>query len=219
MRRPARFSIPPASAGRVVRPRLAALAFLLIVQLAGPLSAQTVEITPLAGYRFGGDFFELATNQPVDADGAPVLGAAVNVAIGDGLSFEALFTHERARIATRGTAFTPPAERRVVVDQWLAGGRQEFDYGWARPFVSGLLGLTRYGIEGDHEMRFAIGAGGGATVALARRLGVRLDGRVFTTFVDAEARAVACSPGFCFVGIDADLVWQLEFTAGLAVAF
>ena len=38
------------------------------------------------------------------------------------------------------------------------------------------------------------------------RLGLRLDGRVFATFVEAEGRAIACSPGICLVAFDADIV-------------
>jgi hypothetical protein len=45
---------------------------------------------------------------------------------------------------------------RVSVDQWLAGGTQEFAVGRARPFLIGLLGLTRYGADGD-EVRFTPG--------------------------------------------------------------
>jgi hypothetical protein len=41
--------------------------------------AQGVEIAPFGGYRFGGDFFELITGQPVDLDGSVSFGTAVDV--------------------------------------------------------------------------------------------------------------------------------------------
>jgi hypothetical protein len=56
-------------------------------------------------------------------------------------------------------------------------------------------------------------------VPLQRRLGVRLDGRVFTTFVDADARAVACAQQTCFFGLDVNVAWQAEFTAAMIVVF
>jgi hypothetical protein len=68
----------PASA-RAMPSVLAVFIVLLVVRLSVPVSAQTVEFAPLAGYRFGGDLFELVTNRPVDLDGAPVVGGAVNV--------------------------------------------------------------------------------------------------------------------------------------------
>jgi hypothetical protein len=43
-----------------------------------------------------------------------------------------------------------------------AGGLQEFSGGRVRPFLTGVLGLTRYAAEGaNSEIRFTAGAGGG----------------------------------------------------------
>jgi hypothetical protein len=181
--------------------------------------AQAVQISPIGGYRFNGDFFELATNRPIDVDGAPVVGGAVNVDLGAGLSFEGMFTHQQADITAPSGTFGPAARWRVDVEQALAGGRQEFGTGRARTFLTGLLGLTRYGIPGDHEVRFTIGAGGGALVPIQRRLGLRFDGRILTTFVDGDAHVAVCGGGGCLIGLHLDAVWQAEFTAGLVVIF
>jgi hypothetical protein len=180
--------------------------------------AQLVEVAPFGGYRFGGDFFELVTNQSVDLDGAPVVGGVVNVAMWEGLFVEGLFSHQDAQVTVPRPS-APPVRFRITVDHWLGGGLQEFGYGRVRPFLTGLLGLTRYAGEGDNEIRFAVSAGGGVKLWPTRHLGLRLDGRVFTTFVDIEGRAIACSPGVCLVALDARLAWQGEFTAGLAFAF
>jgi hypothetical protein len=183
--------------------------------------AQVVEVTPFFGYRFGGDFFERITGQEVDLDGARVVGAAVNVKFPqEGLFLEALFTHQEARLTFPGGLFTPPAGFRIRVDHWLAGGLQEFGrYRRARPFLTGVLGLTHYAAEGNNEIRFTVSAGGGVKLMPVPHVGVRLDGRVFATFADVEGRAIACTPGICLVAFDADIVWQAEFSAGLVVAF
>ena len=183
--------------------------------------AQTVEVTPVVGYHFGGGFFERITGQPVDLDGAPAAGALVNVRFGErGLFAEALFTHQEARLKFPGGLFAPPATVRITVDHWQGGGLQEFGTSRrARPFLTGLLGLTRYAAEGDNEIRFSVGAGGGVKLMPVRHFGVRLDGRVFATFADVNGRAIACSTGVCLVALDADIVWQAEFSAGLVVAF
>ena len=62
-------------------------------------------------------------------------------------------------------------------------------------------------------------AGGGVKLMPVPRFGLRLDGRLFTTFVEAEGRAIACSPGICLVAFEADIVLQAEFTAGIVVVF
>jgi hypothetical protein len=89
----------------------------------------------------------------------------------------------------------------------------------ARPFLSGRLGLTRYGADGDDEVRFTVGAGGGVTLPVQRRIGVRLGSGVFTTFVDVDARTGACGAAICFVSVDVNAVWQFEFTADVVVVF
>jgi hypothetical protein len=201
-----------------MRPSLAILALCAFLCPASA-RAQTVEVSPLAGYRFGGDFFERVTGQPVDLDGAPALGGIVNVAMHEGLWFEGLFTHQQAHVSVPGGALVPPTRWRITVDHWLAGGLQEFGQGRARPFLTGLLGLTRYGAEDDNEIRFVISAGGGAKLRPTRHLGARVDGRVFATFADVEGRTIVCSPGFCLVSLSTDVVWQAEFTAAVVIAF
>jgi hypothetical protein len=207
------------SIGRRFRRRLAVVALVLG---AGPPQlalGQGVEVAPLAGYRFGNDLFELAAKRPVDDDGAPVAGAAINVALANGLSFEGVFSRQRASLSGEPDGFGPAARIQVVVDQYLAGGRQEFGDGRARPFLTGLLGFTRYAADGDDELRFAVSAGGGAQLALTRHLGVRLESRVFTTFVDADTRGGVCGPRGCLVGLHLNAAWQIEFTAALVAMF
>jgi hypothetical protein len=211
--------MPETTGACVKRPALAALAVVFVCHLPGSVSAQTVEVTPLAGYRFGGDLFEVAAGAPVDLDGAPVVGGAVKVEMGDGLWFEALFTHQEAHINVPVVRFGPLVRRSVAVDHWLAGGRQDFGSGRVLPFVTGLVGLTHYRADGDDEIRFAVGAGGGMKLSLARRLGLRFDSRVFSTFVDAEAHAGVCTPGACVLGLRVNVAWQFEFTVDAVVAF
>ena len=186
--------------------------------------AQTpVEITPFGGYRFGGGFFELITGEPVDLDGAPAFGIAVDVPIRDphGYQIEGLFSHEEANLTVRHQPFGPATIARVTVDHWMGGGLQEFGGERVRPFLTGMLGLTRYAGEKDSEIRFALSAGGGVKLFPTRHLGLRLDGRLFATFVDADLAFLACGSvsGTCFVAFRTDVVFQAEFTAGAVLKF
>jgi hypothetical protein len=184
---------------------------------ASPLQAQGIEITPFGGYRFGGDFFELIAGRPVDTDGAPAIGAIVDVPLGEGLQVEGLFTHQDAHVEMESGSFGPLRRAKVTVDHFQGGALQEYQDGRIRPFATGMLGLTRYAGEGDSEIRFSLGAGGGVKLFATENIGVRLNGQVSATFVYFDARAVGCSPGFCLVGLNTDVVWQIEFSAGLIV--
>jgi hypothetical protein len=188
---------------------------------AAPLRAQAVEIAPFGGYRFGGDFFELVTGEPVDLDGAPVVGVAVDVplSIAHGLQIEGLFSHEDAGLTLHDQPLGADRRARVTVDHWLGGGLQEFGGNRVRPFLTGMLGLTRYAGDGDSEIRFTAGAGGGVKLLPSRHVGIRLDGRVYATFVDADVGLIACGSGGCLLAFRADVVWQAEFTAGVVFRF
>jgi hypothetical protein len=161
----------------------------------------------------------------VDLDGAPAFGVTVDVPIesNHGFQIEGLFSHEQADLTLRAQPLAPATLARVTVDHWLGGGLQEFDVSHReiRPFLTGMLGLTRYAGPTESEIRFALSAGGGVKLFPTRHVGVRLDGRVFTTFVDADVGFVACGAlnGGCLVAFRVDAVWQAEFTAGVVLKF
>lgn len=177
------------------------------------------EVTVFGGYRFGGEFYEIATGLPVDADGAVAFGVAVNIFLRNDTWIEAMVTHQQARFSVPSASGAGDIRFRVTVDHYHVGGLTELQTGRVRPFLTGTLGLTRYEVSGDRELRLSGSAGGGVKLFPQPRVGLRLDGRVFATLVDADADILACGPGVCIGSIDAWVVWQAEFTAALVVRF
>ena len=181
------------------------------------LAAQGVEVTPFGGYRFGGDFFELLAAHQLDRDGAVSLGVAVDIPFSEATQFEAVYTRERADLIVLAI---PSFATTSIIEHWLAGGLTELQGGRVRPFLTGLVGLTRYATDADSEIRVAVSAGGGVKLFPSAHVGVRLDGRAFTTIVDAGGHFYACAPGrTCVLAIHADVVWQAEFTTGVVFRF
>ena len=213
------FGTDGASHGPVAR-RVALLLFMLVNARAA--GAQVFEISPFGGYRFGGDPFEVVAGRVLDIDYAPALGLTIDFPLSGGMQIEGFFSHQRASvpvpIAGSGGGL---ARLGISIDHWQVGGLQEFGSGRARPFLTGTVGLTRYGTSADSEVRFSVGAGGGVKLFPSSRLGVRLDGRTFVTILDADGTVLACGSrgGTCLVGLHVDAVWQAEFTAGLLVRF
>lgn len=195
---------------------LGAIAFMVCLA-AHPqtVAAQGVELMPFSGYRFGGDLFELASGYPVDQDGSPAVGVVVNVPLSNGMQVEAMVTQQRASVPIAIPPFGRAALRRVKVGIAQVGGLQELSGGRIRPFLTGVVGLTRYASEENSEVRFTVGAGGGVKLFPLPRIGFRLDGRLYTTFVDADLQYLACTPGTCLTALHVDMVWQAEFTAGI----
>jgi len=181
------------------------------------LSAQGVELAPVGGYGFGGDLFNLAAGRVVDIDGAQVRGALVDIPLSDGLHVEGLFSRQTGDALVALQPFAPPVRLRVTVDRWQGGELQEFGGGRIRPFATGMLGITRYAAGADSEIRFSLGAGGGVKLFPMAHLGVRLDGRVSATLVDADGTRAVCVNRGCALALHLNVLWQAEFTAGLIV--
>ena len=186
---------------------------------AASLSAQTVEVAPFGGFRFGSALFETTTGRSIEVN-APAVGLTVDVPLQNGMQFEAAFSHQKSTVEAPVAGLTPGTRWQVTVDHWQAGGLQEFDVAQrARPFLTGVLGLTRYGTGGNNEVRFTAGGGGGVKLFPVPHLGVRFDGRLFSTFLDANGTALACGGRGCLVFLHLHVAWQAEFTAGLIVKF
>ncbi len=127
-----------------------------LVAFAAPLRAQGIEIhAASAGIGFGGDFFEVVTERPADLDGAPALGFVLNVPLSDGLQVEALVTRQSCpRIDSHRAIGARRRAGTITIDHVQGGGLREFSGGRVRPFLTGVLGLTRYAAEGNSEIRF-----------------------------------------------------------------
>jgi hypothetical protein len=192
-----------------------------LAALPQPAHAQRVEITPFGGYRVGGGIAEVEAGEVVDDDGGPSLGVIVDVVFGglsDGLKVEGVFSREATDLEVRTGIFDPPGSVRVEVDQLLVGGIQDLSYGRVRPFLSGLLGITRYAVPGDTEVRFAVGVGAGVKFYATRNLGLRLDARGYMTVIDLGGAGI-CGGFGCAIRFNVSPAFQGDFTAGLLVAF
>jgi len=203
------------------RARVIVGAALVVAVCASAVEAQTIEIAPFAGYRVGNGLFELATGEDLDDDGAPSWGAVVDVGLGglpEGLKIEALVSHQEARFDVRVGPLGSPTRLRVTVDHIQAGSIQEFGRGHVRPFLAGLVGLTRYAAPGEVEVRFSLGTGGGVKLLAGPHFGLRLDGRAYVTFVDVDVAGVCGGLG-CALGFETWAVWQADFTVGLIFGF
>jgi len=197
-------------------------AALCLLGRSSPLQAQAFEVTPFGGARFGGDFVDLDTGRAVDVDSAPAFGVVLDVPLSDGMQVEGFFSRQDRATVTPQGAVGVPVRLHITIDHYQAGALQEYDINrpGVRPFLTGTLGLTRYGSGGDNEVRFTIAAGGGVKLFPVRHVGVRLDGRVFVSFVDSGGgNSAVCAPGGCILGLNLSTIWQAEFTAGLVVKF
>jgi hypothetical protein len=206
-----------------MRPAFVALLGILCVCSASNAGAQSVELTPFGGYRFGAGVGVVDGAPVVDDDGGVSFGMVLDIPFGDprgGRKFEAVFSREQARVTAQPTFFSPPIRELTIVDHMMIGLMQELDPlpgAAASAFISGLVGLSRYAAAGDTEVLFSIGLGAGGRFFATRHLGVRVEGRGYMTIVDLGG-AAACSGG-CTILLRANPLFQADLTAGVIVAF
>ncbi len=201
------------------RARLVACLALLLAPVPEAARAQTCEISPFGGYRFGGDLYEVFVGRPLDIDGAPSVGMSVDLFVDRGTSVSFLYSRQQADVATWPAPAEMAAGTGLFVEHWHVGGTHELDRGRVRPFLTGTAGLTRFGSAHDSAVRFSAAGGGGVKLMASKHVGARLDARAYAVFVDGHVHGGVCGGGACFIDVDVFVLWQVEFTAGLVVSF
>ena len=95
-----------------------------------------------------------------------------------------------------------------------------------RPFLSGTLGFTHYGVgdkldSGAPDLNgdtfFSIVLGGGVKIFPSERIGIRLAGHLYNTILSTGS-GFWCGTGGCGVGLSGWGVWQGDVQAGLSFA-
>ena len=211
---------------------LACPALLVLVSgLAAPLSAGAqespprFELTPYAAYRIGGEFEDADDGTTFDLHEGNANGLIFNMRTAEGnTQWEVLYAHQSTELETRPTFAGAPLLS-LDVDYWQFGGTYVFDGTSVQPFVALTAGLARFepagsGIEAENY--FSGSLGGGLRLRADRRVGVRLEGRVFGSLIDSEG-GLFCRSGpagaACALAVDGDALFQWEVKAGVVFRF
>jgi hypothetical protein len=206
--------------------RLLAAALACVVAL--PVAAQEdywdFEITPIAAYRFGGQFEEEDDGQRFKIRDSSAQGLVFNFAGKTDDQFELLYARQRTEVDTR-SAIEDESSLDIDVEYLHFGGTILFEGHNVRPFMAVTAGLTRFDPrpgEYSSEEFWSLSIGGGLYLRREKTVGVRLEGRMFTTLVDDSSNIFCVSAsgsGFCGVTIQGSLLTQWELRAGLVFRF
>jgi len=187
-----------------------------------------VEITPLIGYRFGGDF------ETKEADITTTLQLTEELAYGLLLAWDV----DRKRqgeflISHNNTKFTPlnfspfkngitnNNNNNLAVTYIHIGGNVPISKGVVPLFVTGGFGLTHLSPEDtllDNETRFSMNLGLATKIAITKSVNFRFGGRVYATFFNSDSR-IFCNKETCAMSIYSNLWIQSEVNAGITFVF
>ena len=186
----------------------------VVLAWAAPAAAQRIEITPFAGYQFGGELDEIGDETSRrDLEQSPSWGLIFDVDVADDLQVEIYYSSQGTQL-DRGTEPAP----HVDVDMLQIGLIREFDRGNAiNPYLGLTGGATRFEIGSDDDTRFSGGLTLGLKMLVSDHLGFRFDGRVFGT--STGSGAFSCSDEPCIGYPDTSIVWQYAVNAGVIIHF
>jgi opacity protein-like surface antigen len=189
-----------------------------------PARAEGFELTPVVGYRIGGEFDVEGSSEKLELDEAATFG----LIFGFPLDYQSVVEVELEHQATSlqgGALFSGEPLFDLGVTTIQAGGRYQSDHDKVKGFVSGGLGFSYFKPSGDldgqplnDEWAWVLSLGGGAIIPVSEKLAVRLEGRAIGTFL-LDSSGAFCSQGLCVVSVDGSGFVQAEFRVGLAISF
>jgi hypothetical protein len=206
-----------------MRRALLTLALVLVPAL-GSAQPGRFELTPLAGYRLGGEFdasdedFFADDDLEAEIEEGEIFGVIFGIPLTPGWRLELLANRQESSFIIDEGLLSPTIELGdVTLSMYHAGFAFEWGLGQVNPFLVGTLGLAR--IEPDFpelnaENRFSASLGGGAKIFFSPNVGLRLEGRGYWTDLgtDWEDRYDRYDSG-------GDGLFQAEASAGLIFAF
>jgi len=184
----------------------------------GPLLAQTVEITPFGGYRFGGEVADATTGAKYGFEDSPAYGLFLDwgPAKSDA-KVELLWSRQDSSLNFHGAYGLNKVG--LTIDEIQLGGLAEMGHNRFREYVSAHVGATYFSTDNyGSDTRFSLGIGAGAKFFVTKNIVLRADLRGFCTVVDSESALIYYN-GVTVARFSGSTLWQGQATIGVGVAF
>ncbi|HUJ18015.1 MAG TPA: hypothetical protein VL197_08475 [Nitrospirota bacterium] len=203
--------------------RLVAFSAMILVAAFTPIPAMatSLEVTPFAGYTWGGEFNDSVTGETLKVDETANYGVMVDFKQDEQSQIELYFSRQATQLKANERLFTGNPLFDLDIEYFHVGGTYGMDSGKVRPFVVGSLGATHMVPKGpglDALTKFSLSLGGGVKLFATDRVGLRLEGRWFGTLFNGSGSAF-CSSGACAISVQGDLFSQFTTNAGVFITF
>lgn len=183
--------------------------------------ALNVEITPLIGYRFGGDFdtSKDKVHHGVELSEETSYGLLTAWSFDRKRQGELLISHYNT-LFSQSNDFSA-GNTGLGITYAHIGGNVPISEGSMPFYVTGGFGLTHLAPKDEqlgNETRFSINVGLATKLELSERISLRLDSRIYGTFFNSDS-AIFCDIDTCAVYISSDIWFQSEVSAGITYRF
>lgn len=176
-------------------------------------------VTPLVGYRDGGNFTDNATDRSVHLDGHMSYALALSMAAAEGGQYELLYDHQSTRVNT-----TSPLDMKI--EYLHVGGLTPVgDSENIEPYVGAGIGATRFtpGLSALKDItRFSASLAGGFKVPLGQHVALRFELRGYATWLQGKTDLFCVSSASgagCLIQANDSSLFQYEALGGVAFKF
>jgi hypothetical protein len=193
----------------------------LFVLLPSPAQADRgVELTPFAGFRFGGGFTDNTTGFDLDVDEGESFGLILGLQADHESDYELFYSLQKTDLKGEGV-LSGDTLFALDIHYLHIGGTYLFPGEKVRPFISGGLGITYFSPDRpgvDSEIYFSLSLGSGAKIPISKRVGLRFEARGFLTILpdDTEIFCVSSGGAACAVRVHGDVFGQVLLLAGIS---
>ena len=197
---------------------------LLAVAAAGRTAhAQDYALTVYGGYRDGGSFRDVSSDQTLDIQGSGAFAISLDLPLDSRHQAQVFVSRQRSELGIEQTAAAPAVGNQLplTVTYVHVGGTYFFNGPIGKgPYAAGGLGITVFELDlsgSEAEVRPSLNLGFGYQALLGERVALRFEARWYVTLVDSSG-GLFCSGG-CVASIKGDAVTQGEALIGLSFRF
>ena len=175
-------------------------------------------ISPIYGYRFGGDVEDNDTGKTYSFEDGPAYGLILDYAPMDYYGrYEILWSHQDSSLDFHGDNGLGNVD--VAIDVIQIGGELEFGMDRLRTYVSAHAGATHFSSDGyGDDTKFSLGVGVGGKAFLTKNIYLRADLRGFCTVTDAQGGFIYYN-GVTVASFSGSTLWQGQVSAGVGLTF
>jgi opacity protein-like surface antigen len=186
-------------------------------------SAYRFELTPILGYRFGGQFDQTEGETTIDLDDASNFGLILNGRDERNTQWEVYYS-QQATSADTATVPGLASQTDVDIHYLQIGGTYRGSGERFKPFLSAGIGGTHISPDAaglDSETYVAFSVGTGLQFFTTERWGMRIEGRAIGTLLDTDSELFCVSEGgaVCAFRLEGRVLWQFETFAGVTFRF
>lgn len=182
------------------------------------------ELTPFAGFTFGGEFEDMTSGDSLKLDDGASFGLILDIRESANTQWEILYSRQATQADTTGL-LTGGASFDLDVHYIHFGGTYLGEGNRARPFLAATIGATHFepGLDDfGSETFFSFSIGAGFQLRPNDRLGIRLEARAYGTVLESDTDLFCrTGPGenICVIHTEGTILWQLETLAGFVFRF